>query len=82
MESQISGIVPEFDEREAAVYVHLSWEQYKALDSSERAAAIAHYRMSQLVKAHIDHALNDAQAKQQQKADRAKNASPHARRRR
>lgn len=49
------GLVPEFECREAAVYVHVSWKDWnEILDSRERAAAVAHYRTQLLIKAHVE----------------------------
>lgn len=58
VESDLPGVVPEYECREAAVYTQRSWEQWLALEWQERAASVAHYRVHLAIEAHI----SDAQA--------------------
>lgn len=70
--SQTLGTVPEFECREAAVYVHMPWSEWEdpATTTEARAFAVAHYRMHMAVDAHVA----DAQQKHMDK-ERAKNSS-------
>ena len=53
--------VPEFECREAAVFVHVSWKQWtEEMDGWERACAVAHYRVSLSLKAHVEDASERA----------------------
>lgn len=52
--------VPEIECREAAVYVHTTWLQWQELDWRDRASAVAHYRLSLLIKAHVEDAATRA----------------------
>ena len=52
------GLVSEFEEREATVYVGYTWMQWLDLPWHERAASVAHYRLHLAVDAHIQHAAN------------------------
>lgn len=60
-------MVPEYECREAAVYVHLSWAAFQKLPTRERAKVIAHYRLHLMIEAHV----NDA-AFQKSEQDAAK----------
>lgn len=67
----LPGLVPEYECREAAVYVHCTWHDWcYLLDSRERAAAVAHYRMSILVRANIDDASRTASEQDRRRAQR------------
>lgn len=58
---QLPGEVPEFECREAAVFVHVSWQQWvDNMDGWERAKAVAHYRVSLALKAHVEDAAERA----------------------
>ena len=50
-------MVSEFECREAAAFVHVSWRQWQALISDERAKAIAHYRMHIVIETHVSDAI-------------------------
>lgn len=45
------NVVPEYEEREAAVYVHCSWTSWQKLHWYDRAASVAQYRTHHLVEA-------------------------------
>lgn len=64
------GLVPEFECREAAVYVHVPWSDWIELDAMERAYAVAHYRMQLLIRAHVDDAAHKASEKAAHKKGR------------
>lgn len=63
------GEVPEYECREAATYVHVSWREWLALEPMERAQAVAHYRLSLTIKAHVEEA---ASAESERQANRRK----------
>lgn len=69
-ESQLD-LVPELEEREAAVYVNASWAEWCAMGWQERAAAIAHYRLHILIDAHIQDAI-DRESRRKQAVDSVK----------
>ena len=50
-------MVPEFEEREAATFVQVSWAEWLEMDWQEKASAIAHYRAHNLIEAHVQHAI-------------------------
>lgn len=52
------GLVPEYEERETAVYVGYTWEKWLDIEYSERAKAIAHYRTHLAIEAHIEDAVD------------------------
>lgn len=59
------GTVPEFECREAAVFVQVSWREWvEQMDGRERAFAVAHYRTSIAVKAHVEDAAINASRRQ------------------
>lgn len=63
--------VPEFECREAAVFVQVSWSEWTtAMDGWARACAVAHYRSSLLVKAHVEDAADKAARRQRNRAGR------------
>jgi len=66
------GTVPEFECREAAIYVRVSWSEWLELEHEERAAAVAHYRLNLLIKAHVDSASQEA-AKRNERRNRKRN---------
>jgi len=57
-EPLIDGCVPEFEEREAAVYCHYSPLEFRELAVEERARTVAQYRLSRLVALHAEDAVN------------------------
>ena len=54
------GLVPPFEEREAAVFAHYNWSAWQRLTPQERAECVAHYRLHRLVEAHQQDAVNAA----------------------
>lgn len=70
MEPLLPGLVPFYEEREAAVYGHYSWVEWRTLEPEERAFAVAQYRMHYLIEMHHSDAVNTAmerrRAQQQQ----------------
>lgn len=52
------GLVPLFEEREAAVYAHYSWMQWRELDPEERATVVAQYRMHAVIAQHQNDAVS------------------------
>jgi len=68
--------VPEFECREAAVFVHVSWKTWtEEMDGWERACAVAHYRTSLSLKAHIDDASEKASKRREARLKR-RNSRP------
>jgi hypothetical protein len=51
------GMISEFEEREAAVFVGSPWMEWEHIDPRERAASVAHYRMHNAVSAHAHDAV-------------------------
>lgn len=58
------GVVPEYEEREAAVFAHYNWSDWCSLDWTERANAVAHYRLHSLIESHVNEAVERAQKRQ------------------
>ena len=54
---EIPGLVPEFEEREAARFAGDTWTEWQATPSDERARRVAHYRLSRMIAAHSDDAV-------------------------
>lgn len=59
-ESVMPGMVPLFEEREAAIYCRYNWSEWRALDFEERAYAVAQYRMHTIVAQHQHDAVSTA----------------------
>lgn len=53
----VLDFVPEYEQREAAVYCQFNWTDWSELDSRERAACIAHYRIHLAIEAHVSDAV-------------------------
>lgn len=53
-------LVPLYEEREAAIFSHYNFTEWQALDYSEKAMAVAHYRLSRLVSIHEEDAKQRA----------------------
>jgi hypothetical protein len=64
------GLVPEYEEREAAVFLKISWLDWNNQDYDEKAAALAHYRLHHHIEAHV-HA---EEAKESEKASKRAHA--------
>jgi hypothetical protein len=72
----IQGTVPEFECREAAVYVHVSWDTWSHdMDGWARACAVAHYRTSLSLKAHVEDAAERAVKRKSNRAARRRSRS-------
>lgn len=56
---QTLGMVPEYEAREAAVYVHCPWHVWIKLTGADRAYAVAHYRTHLAIGAHVQQAAED-----------------------
>lgn len=69
------GFVPEYDCREAAVYVGIPWPQWVELDMRERASVVAHHRVHMLLEAHV----NDAASRKSERDSRRAGASRRGR---
>ncbi len=54
------NLVPEFEEREAAVYCHYAPLEFEGLPVEERARCVAQYRLHRLVELHAEDAVNAA----------------------
>jgi hypothetical protein len=59
-ESEVPGWVPDFELREAAVFCHYTPEEFWTLHWSERAAAVAQFRLHKLVELHEQDAVSRA----------------------
>ncbi len=46
------GLVPIFEEREAAIFAHYNWTEWRLLDWHEQAAVVGHYRTHRQVEMH------------------------------
>lgn len=62
------GLVPEYEEREAAAYTSCPWHEWQRLPTEERAAGIAHFRLHLLLGIHTqDAAERDRERKARKK---------------
>lgn len=59
------GLVPEFEEREAAIFAVCPWHIWIDLPWEDRSAAVAHYRLHLLVEAHVNEAAQSEAASPQ-----------------
>ncbi len=50
--SQVPGLVPEFEEREAATAERYTWTDWQQLPYAERVDGVAHYRLHLLISLH------------------------------
>lgn len=58
------GLVPEYECREACVYLGYKWSDWEQLHWFDRASAVAHYRTHALIEAHINDEIRlDAETK-------------------
>lgn len=62
-----NGFVPEYEEREAAVFSLIPWVNWENLNWYDRAAAVAHYRMHNIIDAHINDAAEQERRRQEKK---------------
>lgn len=63
------GLVAEFEEREAAVFCGTPWLEWNELDTRERAAGVAHYRIHYLIQLHTTDAVHRDQDRKMKKAN-------------
>lgn len=54
-------MVSEYEEREAAVFASIPWIEWLTIDTRERAACVAHYRLHSQVRMHSDDAVARAE---------------------
>lgn len=47
------GLVSEYEERSAALFGLYTWSQWARLPRAERVQAVAHYRLTRLIEAHL-----------------------------
>lgn len=72
----VQGAVPEFECREAAVYVHVSWRAWtEEMDGYERSCAVAHYRSQLALRAHVEDAAERASKRKSNRASRRRGRS-------
>lgn len=62
-----NGFVPEYEEREAAVFALIPWANWEIIPWQERAAAVAHYRMHNLIESHVNDAIDSKRRLQENK---------------
>ena len=60
-EAKIPGCVPEYEEREAAVYCNYTPTEFRELPVWERGRAVAQYRLHKLVEVNMQDAVNRAE---------------------
>ena len=48
------NIIPEYEEREAAVYVQSNWASWLKLNWYDRAASVAQYRVHHMIETHAN----------------------------
>lgn len=54
---EILGLIPPYLEREAARFALYNWSNWIELDPMERAACVAHYRLSKMIDMHVEDAI-------------------------
>lgn len=60
----LEGLVPEIEEREAAIFSGYTWKEWLEFDLLDpegrwnRAAGVAHYRLHHLIAQHVDDAIS------------------------
>lgn len=64
------GLVPEYEERETAQETGYKWEEWLAMDTSERADHVAHQRLRHLLSLHTQEA---SETESERRAKRVKN---------
>ena len=55
---EFGGLIPAFEEREVARFALYNWIDWLQLDPTERAACVAHYRLSNMVTMHSEDAVS------------------------
>ncbi len=71
-ETLIPGLVPLYEEREAAVFTHYNRTNWLELDSTERATSVAHYRLHRLIELHNNDAIADEMRRRGPKGSKGK----------
>lgn len=72
----MQGTVSEFECREVAVFVNVTWRQWTDdMDGMERAFAVAHYRTSISIKAHVEDAASNASRRARGRQSRRRRGS-------
>lgn len=69
-------MVSEYEEREAAVFAGIPWIEWMTIDTRERAACVAHYRLHGLTQLHSQDAVARAE-EQRRKREQMKAAQQH-----
>lgn len=67
---EIEGLIPVYMEREAARFALYNWSDWIELDPMERAACVAHYRISKMVDMHVEDAIGRKMKADAQKGNR------------
>lgn len=76
IQRRFEGEVPEYECREAAVYVHVSWFEWTTnMNGWERACAVAHYRTHLSLEAHVSDAAEKSSARKQARQARKRGRS-------
>lgn len=57
IEPLAGGLVSQYEERETARFALYNWTDWQALPDLEKVFAVAHYRVQQLVEAHVQDAV-------------------------
>lgn len=65
----LPGLVPLFEEREAAVFSHYNWIEWQELPVGERAMAVAHLRLRKLIDLHGSDAVQRDAERRRSRAD-------------
>lgn len=56
----VAGLVPEVEEREAAIFNGYTWREWRDLPYEERVDSVAHYRIHLLIETHKEDAVSSA----------------------
>lgn len=62
---EVPGTISEFEEREAAQWLHYTWSEWVGLGRIEKVAALAHYRLRRLIDLHA----HDASVREQRRRE-------------
>lgn len=57
--TQFVGTIPAYEEREVARFGLYNWAEWRVLDNDEKAMAVAHYRVHNMIALHQQDAVND-----------------------
>lgn len=69
-------LVPEIEEREAAVFAGWTWDEWRALPRIDRIDTVAHHRLHSLIETHRGDALAGEQKRRASRSRRATNSPP------